>query len=185
MYTLFLDTHNDKIIIVLYKDDKIVIKKETQTNHNHSITTMPILEEVLKEGQIDVQNVYEIVVVNGPGSFTGIRLGTTIGKTLAYTLNIPIKVLSSLLIKAVSFEHKEIRIVEREKNGVFLATFNEQNELIGDYTYVSNSDYKRGEFDCEEVALDYEKIILYAKGLKSLNPHSVNPLYVKKIEVQK
>ena len=115
MYTLFLDTHSDKIIIVLFKEKNILVKKEVETQHNHSITTMPILESVLKEAKIEVEELDQILVVNGPGSFTGVRLGVTIAKTLAFTLNIPIRTLSSLLIKAVSFEHDDNNCRKRKK----------------------------------------------------------------------
>ena len=187
MYTLLIDTHSNKINIVLFENEKILVKKELETEKNHSITTMPVLIEVLKNGNIEISNINEIIVINGPGSFTGIRSGVTIAKTLAYTLNIPIKVMSSLLIKAVSFPHEEINIVEREKNGVFLGKFDKENQLQGDYKYVSNKEYKELEKNNtkEDIAIDYMKIFEFAKKMKSTNPHAVNPLYVKKIEVQK
>lgn len=185
MYTLFIDTHSNKITIVLYKEDKIEIKKDVETSHNHSVTTMPILIDTLKEVGIEVEELKEILVVNGPGSFTGVRIGVTIAKTLAYTLKIPIKTLSSLLIKAVSFSHEKVRIVEREKNGVFLGTFDKDNHLVDNYTYVSNKEYEVDEKDVEDVEMDYEKILEFSKSLEAINPHAVKPLYVKLIEVQK
>ncbi len=186
MYTLFLDTHSTKIVVVLYKDLKVLVKKEIVTTGQHSITTMPIIVEVIEEANIDVKNLNEILVVNGPGSFTGVRIGVTIAKTLAYTLHIPIKVMSSLLVKAVSFEHENVTIVEAEKNGVFIGSFNSSNELISEYQYVSNKDYSLStESFIEDVSLNYEKIIFFAKTISSVSPHAVNPLYVKRIEVQK
>lgn len=185
MYTLFIDTHSNKITIVLYKENKVIIKKEVETLQNQSITTMPVLIEVLKKEGIEVEELNEILIVNGPGSFTGVRIGVTIAKTLAYTLQIPIKTLSSILIKAVSFSHEKVRIVEREKNGVFLGTFDKENNLVDNYSYVSNKEYETDENDVEDIEIDYEKIIEFSKSLEAINPHSVKPLYVKLIEVQK
>lgn len=185
MYTLLIDTHSNKITIVLYKENNVEVKKEVETLQNHSVTTMPILIDALKDAGIEVKDLSEILVVNGPGSFTGVRLGVTIAKTLAYTLKIPIKTLSSLLIKAVSFSHELVRIVEREKNGVFLGTFDKENNLVDNYTYVSNKEYEQEESDVEDIEIDYEKIFAFAKSLEAINPHAVKPLYVKIIEVQK
>ncbi len=185
MYTLYLDTHSNAINIVLYQDDTLLIKKEIVTEQNQSTTTIPVLIEVLETAKIDITRLKEIIVVNGPGSFTGIRIGVTIAKTLAYTLNIPIKTLTSLEIKAVSIDHDIVRIIEREKNGVFLGTFDAQNQRIGDYTYLKTSEYQKEDMDKEDIQMDYEKIKKYTNSLKPLNPHQVNPLYVKKIEVQK
>lgn len=187
MYTLYLDTHSNRIVIVVYKNKQIIIKKEIESNYDHSVTTMPILIESLKEANIEVKDLNQIIVVNGPGSFTGVRIGVTIAKTLAYTLNIPIKVLSSLLIKAVSFEHEKITIIEREKNGVFTGDFNTKNELLSEYKYLSNKEYEMEDKTnfYEDIQIDYEKIIDFVTNLEETNPHAVNPLYVKKIEVQR
>ena len=185
MNTLYIDTHSNKIIINLFRDKKVFIKKEIETNNNHSITIMPILVEALNEAKIDVNDLNEIIVVNGPGSFTGVRLGVTIAKTLAYVLNIPIKTMSSLLIKAVSFTHEDVNIIEKEKNGVFIGTFNKNNELIGEYTYLRNSEYLPSEKDILDVQLDYEKINRFTDNIRCINSHAVNPIYIKQIEVQK
>lgn len=186
MYTLYIDTHSNKINIVLYKDKDIKVKKEIETKFDHSVNTMPLIIETLKEANIEVHDLNQILVVNGPGSFTGVRIGVTIAKTLSYTLNIPIKVLSSLLIKAISIEHKDnIDIVEREKNGIFIGTFDKGNNLAGDYQYISKKDINENINFMDEVIIDYKKIIEFSDSISSINPHSVNPLYVKQIEVQK
>ena len=53
---------------------------------------------------IELKNLSLLLVVNGPGSFTGIRIGMTIAKIIAYSLNIPIKLIDSLLIKALNVD---------------------------------------------------------------------------------
>ena len=148
---------------------------------------MPILIASINEVNLNVNDLNQIIVINGPGSFTGIRIGVTIAKTLAYTLNIPIKTLTSLDIKAISLEHNEINIVEREKNGVFIGTFDKNNNLTKDYRYLSNKEYNEITKNnyLEDIDINYSKIIKYIKNIKPLNHHAVNPLYVKKIEVQK
>lgn len=188
MYTLYIDTHMNKIVIVLYQEEQVKIKKEVVTNYNHSITTMPIIQEVIEGSNLTVRDLNQIIVVNGPGSFTGVRLGVTIAKTLAYTLNIPIKEVSSLFIKAVSFSHEEVSVIEREKNGVFLGNFDKNNNLIGDYEYIKNSDFDTQNTKMnfkENIELDYEKIIKASKQIPEKNPHAINPIYIKKIEVEK
>lgn len=187
MYTLFIDTHSDKIIIILYNKDEIEIKKEVLSIGNTSKNSMPILIETLQEAGVTIEDVKKIIVIHGPGSFTGIRLGVTMAKTLAYTLQIPIVEMSSLLIKAVSFTHDTVKIVEREKNGVFVGTFSRENQLLTDYEYIPNAVFKTlpEEEYIEKVNIDYLKILQHAKTISSTHPHAVNPLYVKRIEVLK
>lgn len=186
MNTLFLDTHANKVVVVIFKDNKIIVKKEVETIYNHSETTMPILIEALNEANCNINDINLIICVNGPGSFTGVRIGVTIAKTLAFTLKVPIKVISSLLIKAVSFDHDNINILESEKNGVFLANFDKNNNLIGEYKYYSNNDFKESKINAlGDIKIDYLRILDFVKTIEDINPHLVNPLYVKKIEVLK
>ncbi len=186
MYTLYIDTHYDKIVIVIYQNTEIKIQKEIDSHNNHSVILMPLLIETIKEAQINLNELNQIIVINGPGSFTGVRIGVTIAKTLAFTLKIPIKVMSSLLIKALSFDHEKVWIGEREKNGIFIGKFDKENDLIEEYQYLKNKEITNNSLVFyEDIEINYEKIIKYAQKLKEINPHLVNPLYVKKIEVQK
>ena len=54
------------------------------------------------EVNLTVNDIDKILVVTGPGSFTGERIAVTIGKTIAYCLNIPIKVIDALTIIAIN-----------------------------------------------------------------------------------
>ena len=93
---------------------------------------MPTIKKAL-----DGKNPEKIYVVNGPGSFTGVRLGVTIAKTFAYTLEIPIKTISSLELKAVSLVEKNKIVGVKENNGYYIGIFDEDNNLMrrreGDY----------------------------------------------------
>jgi tRNA threonylcarbamoyladenosine biosynthesis protein TsaB len=63
---------------------------------NHSIRVMPAIESLLGDCDLKPANLDKIVVAKGPGSYTGVRIGVTIAKTLAWTLNIPLVGISSL-----------------------------------------------------------------------------------------
>lgn len=188
MNTLYIDTHSEQIELVLFQKDNFYRKESDNHAKQHSSVIMPLLQELLEECSLSVHDLTDIIVINGPGSFTGVRLGVTIAKTLAYTLNIPIRVMSSVLIKAVSNTEKgNFWFVEKEKNGYYVGEFNSLDELLQDYFYIKNADYlnfKAQRTIIEDVPLDYFKIYAFSRSLPAMNPHSVNPLYVKSIEVQ-
>ena len=120
MYSLFIDTHDKNIIEVLYKNGKVLDKNLRLSERNHSDYTMPMLDEILKRNKIKPHDLNEILICNGPGSFTGVRIGVTIAKTLAYTLNIPIKTISSLDCLALSTKTDKIKIsIIKDVKGVF------------------------------------------------------------------
>lgn len=190
MYTLFIDTHFNKVLIIIFKEGKLIARVEEESNQSHSIITMPLLEKILNDKNLTIKDINEIVVVNGPGSFTGVRIGVTIAKTISYCLNIPIKVVSSLEILACNVDTLGDKIVAlNDRNGYFIGEFNSSNHLIKDYYYISNIEYKEyiksskvyDKFD----KIDYEVVYKFTNSKGSINPHLVSPLYVKKIEVQK
>ena len=66
---LFIDTHDELITIALKNKDDLFIKTK-ESEYSHSIFTMPMIEEIFKENNLDVKDLSKIIVVNGPGSFT-------------------------------------------------------------------------------------------------------------------
>lgn len=194
MYTLFISTFNKYIHIGLLQDKKLIKSEEKESFQNHSIYAMPLIETVLKQAGITVKELSQIEVINGPGSFTGVRIGVTIAKTLAYTLNIPIKTISSLEAYAVSMDKAEKIITTiSDIKGVYFGIFNEQKELIKPLNYLSKTEFQEyiennnltNYLITESSKLNIEKIHEALEKVNSTNPHHVNPLYIKKIEVEK
>ena len=185
MYSLFIDTHDAYVKIILFKDGKIITKKIESSSMKHSVITMPLIDKTLKENNITSNDLDEILVVNGPGSFTGVRIGVTIAKTFAYLLNIPIKSIDVLEEKSIFVSSDKKILEESEKNGKYIGIFENGNKK---YLYLTNSEYnnfiKNNEINVVD-EIDYEKVYDYLKNKENINPHAVNPLYIKKIEVEK
>ena len=134
MYTLFIDTHLWDILIYLLKDGRVVDKELVINKKNNSEYIFPSIIKV-----IDGIKLSEIIVVNGPGSFTGVRLGVTIAKTLAYTLNIPIKTITALECMAIS--NNTYKVAFSDSNGYYIGNYDESFNLIEDYTYLKDQDF--------------------------------------------
>ena len=185
MYSLFIDTHDEEVKIIIFKDGTILDKKILKSSMNHSVMTMPIIDEILKSNNLKPSDIQEILVVNGPGSFTGVRIGVTIAKTFAYLLNIPIKAIDVLEMKSIFSDESKKIVVESEKNGKYIGIFNDNSK---EYLYLKNSEFEKFEENNKITIIDdidYEKVYEYLKNKENINPHAVNPLYIKKIEVEK
>lgn len=186
MYSLLIDTHFKNIILVLYKD-KTVLDKMNIESREHSVHTISEIDNILRRNEIKVNDLKQIFVVNGPGSFTGVRIGVTIAKTLAFTLKIPIKSIDSITIQAICIEDEEKLVKVNDQNGVFYGMFS-SNKLVGNFEYLKFNEFdnfiKDKELNIyENVDIDYKKVIDYFDNIKTTNPHKVNPLYIKNIEV--
>lgn len=181
MKTLFIDTHLWDIRIVLFENGIVVDKCEVINKKNNSEYIFPSIVKIIDNIKLD-----QIIVVNGPGSFTGVRLGVTIAKTLAYTLNIPIKTVTSLECLAVS--NMETSVAISDGNGYYIGLFDKEMSLLEDYTYINNDafdKYKNSHNIILTENLDYERIFDFVvKNKEDENPHAVKPIYVKKIGVE-
>ena len=189
MYSLLIDTHDINLLIALYKDDE-VLDKESNNTKNHASICMPIINDVLTRNNLDVHNLGELIVVIGPGSFTGVRIGATIGKMFAYTLNIPIKVITSLDMYAISNTSNTNKLVLiRDLKGSYGAYYTSDNKIIDNYFYKSTEALNEYLKDKEEYIIDNEidlsKVKLFVNNLEVINPHKVNPIYIKEIEANK
>lgn len=102
MKVLAIDTSNYVLGISLIDDEKVMGEHITNVKINHSVRVMPAIDRLMKECEIETADLTKIVVAKGPGSYTGVRIGVTIAKTLAWTLNIPLVGISSLEIAASS-----------------------------------------------------------------------------------
>ena len=89
MKTLFIDTtDNTKIIISLAIDgekDRVI----KQLKRQRSQIVLPVIETLLEKHNLRLQDITNIQVHTGPGSFTGVRVGVSIANTLSFSLGIP------------------------------------------------------------------------------------------------
>lgn len=179
---LFIDTHYKDIVIILEKNETIIKEKILRNEKENNKFIMPLIKEVLNNITPE-----SIIVVNGPGSFTGVRLGVTIAKALAYTLEIPIRTITFLEMMAVCLEDDNKIVGFKDNNGYYIGKFGKNNNLIDDYEYLSFSKYDKyleKEIIKTNIDIDYIKVIKYAMLKETINAHKVNPIYIKKISVE-
>ncbi|RST72817.1 tRNA (adenosine(37)-N6)-threonylcarbamoyltransferase complex dimerization subunit type 1 TsaB [Siminovitchia acidinfaciens] len=102
MKILAIDTSNDVLGIALVDETKVIGEYITNLKKNHSVRVMPAIERLLVDCETKPTELDKIVVAGGPGSYTGVRIGVTIAKTMAWSLGIPLSSVSSLQVLAAS-----------------------------------------------------------------------------------
>lgn len=100
MKVLAIDTSNYPLGIAVVDEEKVIGEYVTNVKKNHSVRVMPSIQNLLKDCDLTAKDITKIVVAKGPGSYTGVRIGVTIAKTLSWTLNIPLVGVSSLKVLA-------------------------------------------------------------------------------------
>lgn len=96
MNVLAIDTSNQIMGVAILKDNIVVGEIVTNLTKNHSVRLMPAIVQLMNDISIKPEQLDEIVVAKGPGSFTGVRIGLATAKAMAWSLAIPIKGVSSL-----------------------------------------------------------------------------------------
>ena len=96
MYQLLLDSSNIYLSVGLAKDGKVVDSIFYNAWQRQSELMVTEVDNILKRNNIDKKELDAVVVGIGPGSYTGVRIGVTIAKTIAYALKIKVYAKSSL-----------------------------------------------------------------------------------------
>ena len=197
MITLFIDTSSSDVSIAIMKDKKILSNITKSIPNKHSIYTVSFIEQMIKEANLTANDIEKIMVVTGPGSFTGVRIGVTIAKVYAYLKNLSIISISSLKMMSISCEHIYcLALIDAHHDNYYLGLYDENNqeimkeqfntkekvlELIEKYQprIVSNENIEIGKYKIKKQSLDISKIITYYQKEEPLNPHLVVPNYLK------
>ncbi|MFG6150399.1 tRNA (adenosine(37)-N6)-threonylcarbamoyltransferase complex dimerization subunit type 1 TsaB [Halobacillus sp. B23F22_1] len=96
MNVLAIDTSNDVLGLSVVKAGVVAGEIMTNVKKNHSIRLMPAIDQLMRDTQTKPEELDRIAVAHGPGSYTGVRIGLTTAKTMAWSLGIPVVAISSL-----------------------------------------------------------------------------------------
>ena len=111
MRILAIDTSNQTLSVAVCDGQKLLGEYTSTVKKNHSLTLMPAIAGVMENCQLEPKDLDRIIVAQGPGSYTGLRIGVTAAKTLAYTLKKELAGVSSLLTLAANCVNKNQLIV--------------------------------------------------------------------------
>ncbi|MFV9511852.1 tRNA (adenosine(37)-N6)-threonylcarbamoyltransferase complex dimerization subunit type 1 TsaB [Tepidibacillus sp. LV47] len=132
MKILALDTSTAVMGVALLDEKKVYAEITTNVKRNHSIRFMPAIELLFQEVNWQPEEIDLIAVAKGPGSYTGVRIGVTTAKTLAWALNKPIIGISTL--EAMAYENKWFKglispIIDARRDQVYTGLY--QNKQTG------------------------------------------------------
>ncbi|CAN5262913.1 tRNA (adenosine(37)-N6)-threonylcarbamoyltransferase complex dimerization subunit type 1 TsaB [soil metagenome] len=101
-YILSIDTTTETAIIAISQENKVLAFSENREQKEHASFIHITIQRLLTELNISIAKMDAIAVSAGPGSYTGIRVGMATAKGLAYSLNIPLILLNTLELLALS-----------------------------------------------------------------------------------
>ncbi len=202
MISLYIDTSSSYLYSALIKDKKILQEVKENYGQELSVEALPQIIKLFEKASITPKDIDKIFVVVGPGSFTGIRIGVTIAKTMAFSLKISIIPVSSLKAMAISARKDTpyiMPLIDARRGYVYGAVYDknmrevvkEQHILLTElvdkvpdtYSVISN-DQLPVTVSREEYDPDILKIVTFYDSEKPISPHLVNPNYLKRTEAE-
>ncbi|SIT92533.1 tRNA (adenosine(37)-N6)-threonylcarbamoyltransferase complex dimerization subunit type 1 TsaB [Edaphobacillus lindanitolerans] len=126
MIWLGLDTSNLPLSAALVRDGELLVELNSAVGLNHSEGAMPAVDELFGRAGLAPSDIDAIAVAEGPGSYTGVRIGVTIAKTLAWTLDKPLTGVSSLRVLAANVLSPDVTIcplIDARRGNVFAGLY--------------------------------------------------------------
>lgn len=195
MFEVLLDSSSKYLSVGLAKDSKVIDRIFYEAWQRQSEMMTSELETILNRNNVDKKDIDAVVVGIGPGSYTGVRIAVTIGKTLAYVLNTKIYAVSSLsLLK--DLQKPTICVFNARSGRSYVGVYEQDKCLLKDcvlnneelLSYIKeHPDYAlNGELSHLELESGkYDTIQNLADSMKEENlvasPFTVNPVYLKEL----
>ena len=133
VFILCIETSTKNCSVSVCKNGICISSKDHfSEEYSHSKHLHSYIEETIKQTGISFQDLNAICVSKGPGSFTGLRIGVSSAKGLAYGLDIPILSLESLEILAEGVDQKGILVpmIDARRMEVYTAAFNSEKKRL-------------------------------------------------------
>lgn len=126
-YILNIETATKNCSVALAKDGKTVLCKEiAEEGYSHAERLHVFIEEIIREAGIQLKDLAAVAVSQGPGSYTGLRIGVSAAKGLCYALNIPliaVDTLQALASKAKVADGLIVPMIDARRMEVYSAVF--------------------------------------------------------------
>lgn len=162
MLILGIDTSTKICTCSIFDSENGVIAETSlSVKKNHSNIVMPIIDNLFKISDLNINDIDKIAVAIGPGSFTGVRIALGIAKGLAMALNKPLIAVNELdILEAIASgnENEIIPLIDARKERVY---YKYQNTYVDDYliNLISNFDKNKKYVFVGDGATNYENIL--------------------------
>ncbi|MGX7418984.1 tRNA (adenosine(37)-N6)-threonylcarbamoyltransferase complex dimerization subunit type 1 TsaB [Carnobacterium gallinarum] len=149
MKILAIDTSNQVMSVAVIENQVIIGEITTNIKGNHSERLMPAIDQLMKEVHWQPNQLDRIAVAKGPGSYTGLRIGVTIAKTLAWTLNKELTGISSLKVLAGNCQESTdliVPLMDARRGNIYTGLYQWQGtelQQIEPDTHISASEWAK------------------------------------------
>lgn len=192
MKTLCMDSAHKHLIFVLLEDGKVVASLAQECWKRQSETLFPMLIALMEEAKWSADDIDEVVITDGPGSYTGVRIAMTVAKVLCTRKHIPLYCISTLQLYA-GMQPNTFVMLDARSSRAYTALLDEGKFILeeGIMTLDEVKEYLKDKDVCvvgetELINLPHIEVdfVENFKNMRSLarpieNIHTLTPRYLK------
>ncbi|MBO6262314.1 MAG: tRNA (adenosine(37)-N6)-threonylcarbamoyltransferase complex dimerization subunit type 1 TsaB [Bacilli bacterium] len=192
MITVLLDSSNTNLSVGIARDNLLLDYVSYEAWQRQSEFMIVELNKLLEKHNIKKEEIKEVIVAKGPGSYTGVRIAITIAKTIAVALDAKLYAVSSLRVQKDG-AFPSICVINARSNRSYVGVYQDQKILLDD-CIMKNDEVLKYLQDHPNYVLCGEAKYLGQEGkqtnnlqemlnlkdsLESINPLSLKPVYMK------
>lgn len=197
MNYIAVDTSGKYLTLIAKKGNNVYEFFDKDCGVNHSVAIMQELENLLLKADMDLKEADFFACVVGAGSFTGIRIGVSTVKALAFAVNKPVLKITSFDTLAYNIDSgKVLAVIDAKHNGFYVCPYvdgkagkaeyvmSERLTDFNDYLFVASEEIKGLNTQVVSVKEGLKKAIEKKNGEMSGDINSLIPLYVRKSQAE-
>ena len=192
MVTILLDSSNTNLSVGLARDNLLLECVSYEAWQQQSEYMIPELNKLLEKYSVSKEEIQEVIVAKGPGSYTGVRIAITIAKTIATVLNAKLYAVSSLRAQK-DCKNPSICLINARSGRSYIGVYEDKNTILEDQImknddvlkYIADhpnysvcGDVKYLGIDCIDTN-NLKEMLDLKDALESINPLSLKPVYMK------
>lgn len=150
---LSIETSTEVCSVALHEEGQLLGFAESRRQKSHSSLLVPMVDQLLENSKIKKSELSAVAVSKGPGSYTGLRIGTSTAKGLCYALDVPliaVDTLRAMALEASLYVHQPTHIIpmiDARRAEVYCEVFDQDMKMISEPSAVILDDTTFKELD--------------------------------------
>ena len=133
---LSIETSTSVCSVAIHKDNTFIAERSIDSDKSHSTLLLQFVEDLLSENNFKIKDVTALAISEGPGSYTGLRIGLSTAKGLCYSLGIPLIAINTLdalglqISKTLPATELACPMIDARRMEVYCTLLNNKNSRI-------------------------------------------------------
>ena len=192
MITILLDSSNTNLSVGIARDNLLLDYISYEAWQRQSEYMIPELDKLLKKYNVERNEIEDVIVAKGPGSYTGVRIAITIAKTIATALNTKLYAISSLRVQK-DCKNPSICLINARSGRSYIGVYEDDKVLLEDQimknedvlNYIKEHPNYSVCGDTKYLGIvgiisnNIKEMLELKPVLESINPLSLKPVYMK------